>query len=63
VFLMSVILGGNTLTSTEAGYLTSIVAGAVQNSKALVLNSTGSIRNGACLYLRGIIIGGGSCNV
>ncbi|GMF28270.1 unnamed protein product [Phytophthora lilii] len=41
-----IVLGGNTLGSTEAGYLTSITPGTGANSKALVLNSSGSITSG-----------------
>ncbi len=41
--LSTLSLGGNSITSTEASYLTGITAGTVSNSKAMVVNSSGSI--------------------
>ncbi|GMF65797.1 unnamed protein product [Phytophthora lilii] len=43
ISVASISVGGNMLNGVESGYLTSIAAGTAQNSKALVLNSTGSI--------------------
>ncbi len=51
-------LGSNTLTATEAGYLTGVTAGTASNGKALVLSSTGNITGITSISATTVILNG-----